>query len=379
MAKKRNDREIYYNITKDLLHRFADGNGQNVVFSPFSVMILLGILADATGGETRDEVVKAIGCGEPDEITEWLSCIQRKMTDSGVLMSSNAVCVKESIRNSITPGYAEHLQNTFDGRLFSSSDMVEDVNCWVREKTNGMIPVIADRSMSSMPACLMNAVALDAKWEDEYEDSDIRPDVFHNHDGTNSKVNMMSSTEWNYVEDSHFTGFTKPYKDAGYSYMALLPKKEGTRYLQKAIAKLNLTDLFKSRKHYKVITKIPEYGLEFGDELSGYFRNIGIEKAFSERADFSPLSDEWLMVDKIIHKAMIRVDRNGTKAAAASILTCLAGCAIIDDYKSVILNRPFIFAIVHDDTALPVFAGIVNHLENDESIKDDPDDDFMEI
>ena len=372
MAKKRDHKEVCSIITRDLLNRFADGSGQNVVFSPFSVMMLLGILADATTGETRNEIIKAIGDGELEEITEWLSKTQRKITDSGVLMSSNAVCVKEGIKDRIIPGYEEHLENIFDGRLFSASDMVEAVNCWVKEKTKGMIQAIADRSMSSMLACMINAVAFDAKWSDKYEDNDIRPGVFHNFDGTDSRVSMMSSTEWNYIEDSRFTGFTKPYKNAGYSYMALLPKKESPKHLLKDMEKLDLTDLFNSRKYHKVIAEIPEYELEFRDELTDYCRNIGIEKAFSGNADFSPMTDEWLMVEKLIHKAMIRVDRSGTKAAAVSFLNYAGGCAFIDDYKSVILNRPFIFAIVHDDTALPVFAGIVNCLENDQSLQFDP-------
>ena len=44
-----------------------------------------------------------------------------------------------------------------------------------------------------------------------------------------------------------------------------------------------------------------------------------------------------------------------------------AGCLPPEEKKKVILNRPFVFAIVHGGTGLPVFTGIVNHLEETEA------------
>ena len=41
---------------------------------------------------------------------------------------------------SISDSYTEHLQEFFDGKLFTASDMVQAVNAWVREKTNGILP-----------------------------------------------------------------------------------------------------------------------------------------------------------------------------------------------------------------------------------------------
>ena len=357
--------EIYNAITQKLLSQFASDSDKNVVFSPLSILVLLGILADATGSETREEIAKALGCDDnAEEIIEWLTAAQKDLMKSGALISSNAVCIREDIKNKIASGYEKHLQDVFDGKLFTAKDMVDAVNRWVNEKTNGMIPQIADESMSAMLACLMNAIAFEAKWDKKYEYDDIDAGEFTNSDGSCKEVTMMRSTEWQYIEDAHFTGFTKPYKEVGYSFMALLPKKEEPEYLHKALDGINLTKLFHSRNGEKVITSIPEYTLEFGQELNDFCKGLGIEKAFSDNADFSPMIDEWLKVDKIIHKAKIQVDRNGTKAVAVTIAVACAGCVPRFDYKIVDLDRPFVFAIVHEDTGLPVFAGVVNHLED---------------
>ncbi len=356
--------EIYDTLTQKLLCCFVSENEKNVVFSPLSILVLLAILADATGNETRAEIAKALGFKENvEEFIEEFSADQGKFMESGALISSNAVCIRKDLKDKITSGYEKHLQDVFGGKLFMTTDMAGAVNKWVNEKTKGMIPKITDESMNAMLACLLNAIAFEAKWNRKYEFDDIDVGDFTNCDGSCNAVNVMRSTEWQYIEDAHFTGFTKPYKNVGYSFMALLPKNEKPDFMRKALKDMNLTKLFNSRHHEKVYTIIPEYTLEFGRELTDFCKSLGIEKAFSDNADFSPMMDEWLKVDKIIHKAKIRVDRNGTKAVALTMAAVAAGCALEFDYKVVALERPFVFAIVHDDSGLPVFAGVVNHLE----------------
>ena len=64
----------------------------------------------------------------------------------------------------------------------------------------------------------------------------------------------------------------------------------------------------------------------------------------------------------ILHKAYIEVDRRGTRASAVTLGVVVAGCAPMDDFKMVELNRPFLYAIVNKITGFPVFIGIVENL-----------------
>ncbi len=208
--------EILNSLTQKLLSRFAADGDTNIVFSPLSVITLFAMLADATGSETREEIAKALGFGDdPQKLFDWLSKAHEEITQSGALVSSSAVCVKADFKDKLVSGYKEHLKEAFEGRLFSDSDMVSAVNEWVNENTKGMIPCIADPSMNRMLACFLNAIAFEAKWERRYENDDIEPGDFTNADGSCNEVTMMHSSEWQYIEDSNFTGFTKPYKDVG--------------------------------------------------------------------------------------------------------------------------------------------------------------------
>lgn len=89
---------------------------------------------------------------------------------------------------------------------------------------------------------------------------------------------------------------------------------------------------------------------------------MGIRTTFTPEADFSPLSSAQLMVDAIIHKAHIEVDSQGTKAAAITE-EVMVGCCPNFDAKEVYLDRPFVYANMHVETRLPVFVGVLNHVD----------------
>ena len=58
------------------------------------------------------------------------------------------------------------------------------------------------------------------------------------------------------------------------------------------------------------------------------------------------------------------LDRKGTKAVAVTAMLAVAGCLPDFEEKRVIFDRPFVYAIVHRVTGLPVFVGIINQLED---------------
>ena len=353
----------YFGFLRTLLKRLQNGK-DNIVFSPFSLLTLLAIAADATDGKTREEITQVL-CGDMDyvEVKETLSMLQKQITQDHTLRSANAVIVREDHKRGIIDGYEDRLAKQFDGQLFATKDMVAAVNSWVNEQTKGMIPEIADESMKAMLFSLINAITFEAEWEEEYEDTDILNEDFTNADGTVSRVKMLKSCESTYIENKSFEGFAKPYKNTGFSYVALMPKKKGP-VSDKAIKALE-PGSFRVNQEAVVTVTMPEFTCAFDGDMTSLFNDLGIKTLFTEKADFSPLSTEWLKAQAIIHKAHIEVDRKGTKAAVVSFMPGEAGAApdLSIEYKDIKLDRPFIYAIVHNDTSLPIFIGTINHME----------------
>lgn len=352
----------YNKFTTSLLKTcINDEKNENVVFSPFSILMMLAITAEATSGETKKEITQVLGSDLSDnELRDLYSNTLAIVTRSNAFSSANAVCINQVFSNTIDLKYADQIKRYYGGEVFSSENMASEINRWVRKKTNGLIDSVADRSIEKAMVCFMNATAFEEKWTKHYTRNDIKYRKFFNFDGTSPEKAMLSITENEYIDTEFFTGFVKPYKNNDFSFMALLPKKEGNEGLMNAIRDLDISEVFKRREDIKVNVFLPEFKYSNEYDLNSFCRIMGIKNLFSDNADFSLISGAPLKAESLIHKAMIEVNREGTKAAAyTGVCVCAGG---ISSIFCVDLYRPFVYAIMHNKTELPVFVGVLNKL-----------------
>ena len=357
--------ENYNAITTGLLKLFIkEKENGNIVFSPFSILTLLGMAASATAGDACNEILSAIF--EGTELQTALSTLKKvsgHFLKSGSLSSANAVCIQPELHSAIRPEYEGALTSDFDGRLFMTNGMVQDVNKWVSQATKGMINEVLDESNENVLACLLNAIAFDADWKFPYEDDDIYDGEFTGASGVVRECKMLNSEEDWYIENETIKGFVKLYKDKEYCFMALLPKDRSKRAFSNVIEGLNLSEIYDSAERETVYVTLPEYRYAFEEDLTDILIKKGISKVFTIQADFSPMTTSKLKIDSILHKVFIDVSRKGTRAAAVTECVVVAGGC--PDFKTVTLDRPFIYAIIHQATVLPVFCGIVNDIKED--------------
>jgi len=103
---------------------------------------------------------------------------------------------------------------------------------------------------------------------------------------------------------------------------------------------------------YKVNLELPKFKLEFSSSLKEVLQNMGMEKAFTNNADFSGLrKDAILKIDEVLHKTYLKVNEDGTEAAAVTAVIITYGSAmpepeIIYEMK---VNRPFLFILRSND------------------------------
>jgi serpin B len=119
-----------------------------------------------------------------------------------------------------------------------------------------------------------------------------------------------------------------------------------------------------------ISVKIPEFKVEGDYNLKDTLQNMGITTAFTDGADFSNMLNVPNKISKVRQKAFLQLDRNGTKAAAVTIITDVeASCVetpVEMEFLRVYLDRPFAYAIVDTQTGLPIFMGVVNSVESPE-------------
>lgn len=354
-----------YNRLTNKLFRwlYSEKKDVNYVFSPLSVICIMALGASTTAGDTRKEI-EHILCGNitPEQYYESLKLYLDHLAQNNSFSLANCVCVDSSLNGSINSKFEDCLRKRFDGKLFSAEDLNMAVNAWVEEKTHGMIKEFLSDPPEEKQFRMGSAVSFEDEWAEEYDEKDVIHEEFTNSDGSKSKVRMLKSCEKLYVEDEYWEGFLKPYKRKGFSFMAVISKDQHKLLDKDIIGSVDIAGLCAGKETISVNVEMPEYIIDSDYDLTERLKEMGVGLLFSEKADFSSFSDEWLKAEKVIHKAHIEVDRKGTKASAAGFIYGAAGNASFDD-KFIWLTRPFLYAIVDDETGLPVFMGVVNHLE----------------
>ena len=133
--------------------------------------------------------------------------------------------------------------------------------------------------------------------------------------------------------------------------------------LRSAIAAGGLPGLLAGTSRYQVTLSMPRFRLEAAFNLVPVLRRLGVEQAFTERADFRGITEaERLLINAIAHKAFVDVDEQGTEAAAATAITFRPTAAFrAPTPVTMTVDRPFLFMIIHTPTGLPLFVGQVRH------------------
>ena len=346
--------------------------GNNAMVSPESVMMALGMTANGAKGDTLAQMEAVLGGHNIDTLNNAMQYSMGKFMNSEYVdfNVANSVWVRDdSDRISISQEFCNKVKNSYNADTFLApfdGTTLGDINNWVYNNTNGMVPNILDEIPPEAVAYLVNAIAFESEWETQYTDDQITENgIFTNAKGEEENVNMMYSDEGGYFEDENTTGFVKNYKGGEYAFMALLPK-EGTD-MADYVASIDGEKLNKlwSERGGDASVCIPEFTYDYGNELSDELIAMGMELPFSDAADFSGMGETGsgaLYINRVIHKTHIEVDRKGTKAAAATAVEMTDECAVYTDepMNTVYLNRPFVYAIVDTENGTPIFMGAVN-------------------
>lgn len=339
--------------------------GETRMISPFSVYVALSMLADGADGDTLAQLDALLGLTAEERnayLAGWIQDLETiRRSSETMFTNADSVWIKDAFKSSVPKEYLDICAQYFKAAVFSTpmdDSTVADVNAWVKAKTMDMIDSILDEMPPNTAMILMNAIALDAKWKDEFdEEKTQKAYTFTKADGTTEKVDMMfGHLTDRYLENGLATGFIKPYKGEEYSYIALLPK-EGVSIdqLLASLSPESVRKLMDNEFNGEITIGVPKYEEEYSVELNKVLQELGMTDAFVDgKANLSRMIDLDVYVSKVGHKTYISVDEKGTKAAAVTdVVQTYKG---MPQHYTVTLDRPFVYIIVDSD-GLPIFLG----------------------
>ena len=351
------------------LFKQTNEDGKNTLISPLSVLCALAMTANGAEGETREQMEAVLGMSV-EELNLYLYSYINALPqgEKYKLSVANSIWFTDDDRFTVNQDFLQTNADYYGADIYKTpfdKQTLKDINNWVKNETDNMIPKVLEDIPDAAIMYLINALAFEAEWTEIYEKNQVRDKTFTKEDGTKQDVELMYSTEGKYIEDENATGFIKYYKERKYAFVALLPNEGVTvsEYVN-SLDGASLAALLANAESRSVETAIPKFESEYDIEMSSILEAMGMSNAFNVTfADFTGIGDSTeggIYISKVIHKTYIQVGEKGTKAGAVTAIEMKDGSAgPPDEIKQVYLDRPFVYMLIDCETNTPFFIGTV--------------------
>ena len=327
---------------------------QNFTVSPLSFKAALALTALGAEGETLDQLLAALGYTDRAELEAWYVTVLEgvdsfdayfqsdRITDRGdaAYQVVNAVWRNEDLPGEFREGYSAEVAEKLraEVRSAAAAKLTEEINAWVNEKTNGLIPSLLEDAHDAS-AVLVNALYLKAGWENPFKK--LGEEDFINIDGETVQKEFLQVTEkFAYYEDEA-------------TQLVVVPLQGGMSMLFVLGDDTDLALKLDRAKFERVEVTVPMFDVETTlnqKELCNYLAAVGCDKMFTDFAEFDPMYSDQLRVDDIIQKAKVHIDDEGLEAAAATAVLMVRATAVPGqpvEPKIFRADRPFSFYVVN--------------------------------
>ena len=341
----------------------------SMVLSPISVSYVLGMLNCGADGNTRAQITDVLGLGTSlQEINEYF----KKMIDEAPVVDPKvtvkiANCIEANSAMDITlvPEYQDNMQKYYDAEIgsldFSLSSSLNYINNWCNTHTNGMIPTILDELHQDAVAYLLNAVYFKATWTEKFDSKETRDMDFTKQDGTTVKRPIMHlKTNAVYGQNDLCKMLRLPYGSNGYSMYVLLPNEGKTvdDIIESISAETLKQQQTKQMTTCAVDILMPRFTTSDMTKLEAPLSALGMPQAFTPFAEFPNMAQgRNLYVSKMLQKAKIEVNEEGTKAAAVTVVETRTWSSSNPTVWKFHATRPFVYYIMEESTQSIFFMG----------------------
>lgn len=351
---------------------------KNPLISPLSVASALTMAGLGATGETLKQITDVLR-ESPEELALYLQSFMNTADKTNGINLAYSLWL-DGTRFAVKKDFVTDCTEYLDADVFSdpfNNLTASKINNWITKKTDGEIKNALDEVPANAMAYLINTVLFDAEWVNPYTSfNDVQNQGFTTEDGRIQNVSMLCSshTSSKVFTLGKTTGIFSSYKN-GYSFVALLPDEgvslreaaksfTAKEFLGTVSNKTNRSTFEHTGTIYNV--RLPKFDFGCSFELKDALERMGVTDAFCEKADFNKMGtskDGYIYLSRVIHKTHIALTEKGTKAGAATIAEMKAGSAMIEEVKLLYFDRPFIYAIVENESGLPVFFGAVTDFE----------------
>lgn len=219
------------------------------------------------------------------------------------------------------------------------------INNKVKEVTDNKITRVVEEKEIHTQNIMVNTFYFNYEWEQAFKANHVKNEKFFKSNGEISQVEMMYSKETKYLENAEARGFVKDFQNSDYSFVGILPKKEG----EFTLSSLNIDGLLSSVSEESITIGLPKFSIQSEINLKDIWTNYGINEVFSTKANFTKITDADFQITKNVQKIDFQVGEKGTVSTEIAKTSLEVFTEELND-KKVILNRPFCFLVINNQT-----------------------------
>lgn len=360
-------------FSEDTMAMFLkETGGGNKIYSPVNIYLALGMLAEVTDGESRNQVLELLHADDIETLRQRASdlflenyCDDGRLTSrlgASIWLDTNVNYVPETLKQ-IAEVYRA---SSYQGQM-GTAEMNAALQNWLNEQTGGLLKDQASQIELEPEAILALATTLyfQAKWDNRFSEKQTKEDTFFAPNGNVTCEFMNDSDSGFYYWSENFAAIRKTF-EAGGGMFFFLPDEDVT--VEELLEDEKVLDLLKNyvnwedKKYLTINQSIPKFDVVSDMSLIEQLKELGVTDVFDrDVSDFSPLTKdmEGIFVSQVEHAARVKIDEEGCEAAAYTVIVACGAAMPPEEEVDFVLNRPFLFAITGDD-GLPLFVGVVN-------------------
>lgn len=348
----------------------AASRAENFVMSPLSVMMALHVVIEACDEKWKAKIFKQMYLPNDSGNAIQQQAFQLKreleqLSEGMTMLLANSIWLAPGTE--ADAGYRKLCEDIFEADVLPFTSMSE-INAWCANRTKGMIPSIPLDRVEL--AAILNATYFKGAWAEPFGEHHTSDDAFITPENRRVECKMMQKTsERSYFRNADMQATRLPYEGGNVAMYVFKPTAPAT--VESVFASMNGTAFVNLKRQMmqsglaEIELKMPRF--KFGSEikLTGPISTLGFSDLFSPAS--SPITairrnNQPAYISDALQVARIEVNEQGSEAAAITAMSIRLGCALPQAKPKPIqfhLDRPFIYAIVNERFALPIFMGIV--------------------
>lgn len=324
----------------------------NLFLSPYSISSALAMTYAGARGQTAAQMKKTLHFDLADiKLNSGFSELMKTFNASDKkyqLSVANALWGQRGTK--FYPDFVRTVKTSYDAGfqevdyIHNTEQARQTINKWVEAKTNHkIVELIKPKILNELTRLVLtNAIYFKGRWESQFKPGQTEKEPFYAANGAKTKIPLMHQVgKFNYVETDQTQILELPYQGGEVAMDILLPNSRSDfskmeSRLQSAEFETGLAKMAPRT----VDVFLPRFKLEKDFTLNDPLIALGMKDAFDEnKADFLGMSQTFLYITRVVHKAFLEVNEEGTEAAAAT--------AVIVGTKSAPMEIPVVFRADH--------------------------------